>query len=116
MNIAQIEESLRELVETPFDKAVFIYRLLEIYGAPKATVTKLRQANSSEGSASEIIVKKKLIFRVSAKGKASNAVDEMGNDAKFLKAAKNYYKLHYERLNPHSIAVALIYYIFSGGD
>jgi hypothetical protein len=89
MNIAQIEESLRELVETPFDKAVFIYRLLEIYGAPKATVTKLRQANASDGK-SEIVVKKKLVFRVSAKGKASSVVDEMAVDAKLLKNAPRF--------------------------
>ena len=89
MNIAQIEESLRELVETPFDNAVFIYRLLEIYGAPKATVTKLRQANAL-GDASEIVVKKKLVFRVSAKGKASSTVDEMAGDIKLLKVAPRF--------------------------
>ena len=74
MNIAQIEESLRELVGTPFDPAVFIYRLLEIYGAPKATVTKLRQANSdSDSNSCEVVVKKKLVFRVAPKGKTSAA-------------------------------------------
>jgi hypothetical protein len=91
MNIAQIEESLRELVETPFDKAVFIYRLLEIYGAPKATVTKLRQANAADDAkANEVVVKKKLVFRVTAKGKASTAVDEMAGDAKLLKTAPRF--------------------------
>lgn len=89
MNIAQIEESLEELVETPFDNAVFIYRLIEIYGAPKATVTKLRQANASDGN-NEIVVKKKLVFRVSPKGKASSVVDEMADDAKLLKAAPRF--------------------------
>ena len=89
MNIAQIEESLRELVETPFDNAIFIYRLLEIYGAPKATVTKLRQSNALSDT-SEIVVKKKLVFRVSAKGKASSVVDEMADDAKLLKAAPRF--------------------------
>jgi hypothetical protein len=91
MNIAQIEESLRELVGTPFDKAVFIYRLLEIYGAPKATVTKLRQANAADDAkANEVVVKKKLVFRVAAKGKASIAVDEMSGDAKLLKTAPRF--------------------------
>jgi len=91
MNIAQIEESLRELVETPFDNAVFIYRLLEIYGAPKATVTKLRQANSADNKTSnEVVVKKKLVFRVSSNGKASSAVDDMAGDAKLLKNAPRF--------------------------
>lgn len=91
MNIAQIEESLRELVGTPFDPAVFIYRLLEIYGAPKATVTKLRQANSTgDSNPSEVVVKKKLVFRVAPKGKASASVDEMAGDAKLLKATPRF--------------------------
>lgn len=91
MNIAQIEESLRELVETPFDNAVFIYRLLEIYGAPKATVTKLRQANTADGTSStEIVVKKKLVFRVATKGKVTATVDEMVGDAKLLKASPRF--------------------------
>ena len=91
MNIAQIEESLRELVETPFENAVFIYRLLEIYGAPKATVTKLRQANAADDAkANEVVVKKKLVFRVAAKGKASTAVDEMAEDAKLLKTTPRF--------------------------
>lgn len=89
MNIAQIEESLRELVASPFDNSAFIYRLLEIYGAPKATVTKLRQANAADDS-NEVVVKKKLIFRVSTKGKASTTVDEMAVDAKLLKAAPRF--------------------------
>lgn len=43
MNIAEIESSLKELVETPFDADTFIFRFLGIYDAPKAMVTKLRQ-------------------------------------------------------------------------
>lgn len=43
MNIAEIESSLKDLVETPIDADTFIFRFLEIYDALKATVTKLRQ-------------------------------------------------------------------------
>ena len=46
MNIAKIESSLRELVEFPFDPDGFICRFLEVYDAPKSTVTKLRQAKA----------------------------------------------------------------------
>ena len=89
MNITQIEESLRELVETPFDNSVFIYRLLEIYGSPKATVTKLRQTNLPSHN-SQIVVKKKLVFRATSNGMAASTIDEMAGDIKIRKANPRY--------------------------
>src|SRR5258706_2489735 len=41
MNIAEIEIQLSELVKQPFDPGEFALRLLEIYNAPKAALTKL---------------------------------------------------------------------------
>ena len=41
MNIAEIEAQLADLVKQPFDQREFSLRLLEIYNAPKATLTKL---------------------------------------------------------------------------
>jgi len=48
MNIAEIESALRELVEKPFDPESFVFEFLRIYDAPKATVTKLRQAQAGD--------------------------------------------------------------------
>ena len=43
MNIAEIELQLSELVQEPFAPGEFALRLIEIYNAPKATLTKLRK-------------------------------------------------------------------------
>ena len=87
MNIAEIESELKSLVEKPFDPATFPFRLLEIYDAPKATVTKLKQGSTNQaiarGAASkphDLLWKAKLFFRVSASGQAAVAVDEMVDD------------------------------------
>jgi len=39
VNIAEIEFTLRELVEKPFDPESFVFEFLRIYDAPKATIT-----------------------------------------------------------------------------
>lgn len=81
MNIAEIESSLKELVETPFDADTFIFRLLEIYDAPKATITKLRQGTTNHAKEpGELLWKNKLFFRVAEKGRAAATVDAMAGD------------------------------------
>ena len=80
MNIAEIEESLRGLVEQRFDPSEFPYRFLEIYGAPKATVTKLRQSQAGAMFGGDVLLKKRLFFRVAPKGKAAATVDAMAAD------------------------------------
>jgi hypothetical protein len=82
MNIAEIELELKELVEQPFDAGNFIFRLLEIYGAPKATVTKLRQGSANQAKTTgDVLWKNKVFFRVAEKGKAAATVDAMAADA-----------------------------------
>jgi hypothetical protein len=51
MNIAEIEGQLSDLVERPFDPNEFPLRLLKIYNAPKATVTKLRKGTQNKDAA-----------------------------------------------------------------
>ena len=81
MNIAEIESSLKDLVETPFDADTFIFRFLEIYDAPKATVTKLRQGTTNHAKEpGELLWKNKLFFRVAEKGQAATTVDAMVDD------------------------------------
>lgn len=81
MNIAEIESSLKELVEMPFDADTFIFRFLEIYDAPKATVTKLRQGSSKYAKEpGDLLWKKKLFFRIAEKGQAATTVDAMADD------------------------------------
>jgi hypothetical protein len=81
MNIAEIESALRELVEKPFDPESFVFEFLRIYDAPKATVTKLRQAQAGDLlQTGEVVWKKKLWFQPTAKGKAASAIDAMSAD------------------------------------
>ncbi|MDP2761456.1 MAG: N-6 DNA methylase [Sideroxyarcus sp.] len=81
MNIAEIESSLKDLVETPFDADTFIFCFLEIYDAPKATVTKLRQGTTNHAKEpGELLWKNKLFFRVAEKGQAAATVDAMADD------------------------------------
>ncbi|MBU1691600.1 MAG: class I SAM-dependent DNA methyltransferase [Gammaproteobacteria bacterium] len=78
MNIAEIESSLKNLGETPFDADTFIYRFLDIYDAPKATVTKLRQGTTNQTKEpGDLLWKNKLFFRVTEKGQTATAVDTM---------------------------------------
>lgn len=81
MNITEIESDLQELVDKPFDPRTFVFRLLEIYKAPKATVTKLKQGASNQAkNAGDVLWKNKLFFRVAAKGQSANTVDAMCSD------------------------------------
>lgn len=81
MNIAEIESALRELVEKPFDPESFVFEFLRIYDAPKATVTKLRQAQAGDLlQTGEVVWKKKLWFQPTPKGKAAAAIDAMSAD------------------------------------
>jgi len=81
MNIAGIESSLRDLVEAPFDSGSFIYRFLEIYDAPKATITKLRQGTSGYFLLTgDLLWKKKLFFRIAPKGQTAATVDALAAD------------------------------------
>jgi hypothetical protein len=80
MNIAEIESSLKELVEAPFAPTEFVFKFIEIYDAPKSTVTKLRQAAADDLFGVGMIWKKKLFFRVAEKGDSAAAVDAMRSD------------------------------------
>jgi len=93
MNIAEIESSLRDLAENPFDAGSFIYRFMEIYDAPKSTVTKLRQAKAKGADLlpdGDLIWKKKLFFRVALPGRAADAVDVMAADPNANKQAPRF--------------------------
>lgn len=92
MNIAEIESSLKELVEPSFDADTFIFHLLEIYGAPKATITKLRQGTTNHSKEpGDLLWKNKLFFRVATKGQAATTVDAMVDDPLSKKHSPRFY-------------------------
>ena len=65
MNIAQISDNLEKLVES-FNKESFIFDLLLAYGTPKSTIARLQHSDAfAENQAiTELVIKKKLAFRV----------------------------------------------------
>lgn len=82
MNIAEIEAQLAELVRAPFAPTEFTLKLLEIYNAPKATLTKLRNGTQKKGDLlGDVIWSRKLYFRAAPDGKSAQVLDA-------LKAAK----------------------------
>jgi hypothetical protein len=88
MNIAEIEVQLAELVNAPFDKKEFALRLLEIYNAPKATLTKLRTGTQNKGEQSgDVLWSRKLFFRAADDRQAATTLDAL-KDGKATKSHK----------------------------
>ncbi|MDE2133317.1 MAG: class I SAM-dependent DNA methyltransferase [Alphaproteobacteria bacterium] len=78
MNIAEIESELQALADAPFDPATFVFRFLEIYDAPKSTLTKLKQGTANHASEpGDLLWKNNLFFRVAPSGKTAETVDAM---------------------------------------
>src|SRR5664279_1755829 len=88
MNIAEIELQLSDLVKQPFNHREFAFRLLEIYNAPKATLTKLRKGTQNKGEQpGDLLWARKLYFRPAADGQVAQTLDAL-KDAKAAKAQK----------------------------
>lgn len=87
MNIGEIYVQLTELIQSPFDRTDFPFRLLEFYNAPKATLTKLRSGTQNKGEqAGDVLWSRKLFFRPAAQGQAAATLDAL----KEAKAAKTH--------------------------
>src|SRR5438046_6937149 len=88
MNIAEIEIQLSDLVAQPFDACEFALSLLEIYNAPKATLTKLRKGSQNKGELpGDLLWARKLYFRPAAKGQTAQTLDAL-RDTKATKSQK----------------------------
>ena len=48
MNIAEIGIQLSDLVKQTFDQSEFVFSFMEIFNAPKATITKLRNGTQNK--------------------------------------------------------------------
>ena len=89
MNIAEIEIQLSDLIEQPFDPDEFAFRLLEIYNAPKATLTKLRKGTQNKGEQSgDLLWSRKLYFRSVSKGQVAAQTIDALKDTKATKTQK----------------------------
>jgi len=85
MNVTQIAENLQKIIDE-FSEETFIYDLLNAYGLPKSSITRLKKGtlNLSKNDG-EISWKKKLFFRIVASNDLYNNIDELRKDPQILK-------------------------------
>lgn len=88
MNIAEIVMQLADLVKEPFDQGEFAFRMLEVYNAPKATLTKLRSGTQNKGEKpSDVLWSRKLYYRAAPVGKVAETLDQL-RESKAAKTQK----------------------------
>jgi hypothetical protein len=82
MNITQIQENVEKVVKG-FDKERFVFDLLQAYGLPKTTISRLEKGgmNLSKDDG-EIILKKKLYYKFVSDGDVGSAYDTIIKDTK----------------------------------
>lgn len=73
MNIAEIEMQLSDLVNEPFDRGEFVFKFIEIFNPPSATLTKLRKAEPKPED--ELLWSRKLLYRTATPGQPAHIVD-----------------------------------------
>lgn len=73
MNIAEIEMQLSDLVNEPFDHSEFVFKFIEVFNPPPATLTKLRKAEPKQDD--ELLWSRKLLYRTAAPEQPANVVD-----------------------------------------
>ncbi len=79
MNIAEIESSLKDLIDKSFEPSEFPFEFLACFDAPKATITKLRQSSTPDllGEPGEVHWKKKLLYRAAEQGRGGESIERM---------------------------------------
>lgn len=80
MNISQIEEKVKALIEN-FEPTEFLFNLLECYGKPKASITRLKMVGKGSYNLSknsdEILWKKQVFFKSTNSDQLLSLIDEM---------------------------------------
>ena len=88
MNIADIEMQLSDLVSEPFDQSEFVFKFIEIFNAPKATITKLRKSTQNKaGLVGDVLWQRKLYYRTAETGQAALTIDVL-KERKLAKTRK----------------------------
>lgn len=87
MNIALLEMGLKDLVTQPYDPSEFIFRLIELYNAPPASIKKLKSGGANKADLiGDVLWQRKFYFRTAELGKTSLTLDVL----KQRKPAKTY--------------------------
>lgn len=82
MNIAQVEENIKKLINN-FSEETFIYDLLLAYGVSKINVTRIRKGNSNLAKKdNQVLVKQKLFFEFVKDQNLYTLIDNLKNDPK----------------------------------
>ena len=80
MNISQVEEKVKALVGN-IDQAEFLFNLLDCYGKPKASITRLKIAGKGSYNlskqADEVLWKKQVYFKTTESDQLLSVIDEM---------------------------------------
>jgi hypothetical protein len=78
LNIAEIEMQLADLVKEPFDQSEFAFKFMEIFNAPKATITKLRKGTQNKADlVGDVLWQRKFYYRTAEPGQAALTVDAL---------------------------------------
>jgi len=78
MNSAEIEMKLADTVEAKFNQEEFIFRFMEVFDPPKATMTKLKNgAMENPQPGSDLLWPRKLHFRVAETGQTAKVIDTL---------------------------------------
>lgn len=90
MNIAQIEENLKKLIED-YSEEEFIYDLLLAYGLPKASITRLKKGSydlSDQADDDVVSWKKRIYYKIEQKEdlhiKLMELADQVKHDQRFI--------------------------------
>jgi hypothetical protein len=86
--MAEVLLKLQDIADAPFDRDQFALQLIEAYGAPKATLAKLRQGEMNKTTVDgDLIWQKRLHVRPSASGGASATLDAVSAEWRGKKSA-----------------------------
>jgi type II restriction/modification system DNA methylase subunit YeeA len=85
MEISELENRLKKLTED-INKETFIYDLLLAYDFPKATISRIKSGDLNlSKNPSEILFKKKLLFKSIGNEDLHDVIDELSNDKQIAK-------------------------------
>ncbi|RUM94591.1 MAG: hypothetical protein DSZ28_02385, partial [Thiothrix sp.] len=78
MNSAEIEMKLADVVGASFNQEEFIFKFMEVFDPPKATLTKLKNgARENPQPGSDLLWPRKLYFRVAETGQTAKVIDTL---------------------------------------
>ncbi|CAN6135280.1 COG1002 Type II restriction enzyme, methylase subunits [Methylophilaceae bacterium] len=80
MNISQIQESLKKVLGD-LNRGEFIYELLNAYGKPKASISRLKNGTYNlSKNANEVLWKKEVFFKYTSSSNLHSTIDGLRND------------------------------------